>query len=58
MNPIKQAQHAAAHKVVTSALAKANGHTQDAARLLGISPQLLGHYIKKLNLNPADWRIR
>lgn len=58
MSKIKEAQTKAARDTVCQALAQANGRIVDAAKLLGVSRQALQNQIRRLNLNPADWRIK
>ena len=57
MNKIIQAQQEAAHRVVCDALARTNGRPADAAKLLDTTRQNLNAWLKRLNIQAADWRI-
>lgn len=58
MTKIKDAQRQAARVAVCEALEQANGRIPDAAKLCGISRQAFTVWVRKLGINPADWRIK
>ena len=57
MNKIKAAQHEAVHRELVSALTRSNGNMADAARILGISQNNTSQWVRRLGLNPGDYKI-
>ena len=57
MNKIKAAQRQAVHEVMVAALTRSNGNMADAARILGISQNNTSQWVRRLNLNPGDYKI-
>ena len=57
MNKIIQAQQEGARRVICDALARTNGRATDAAKMLGMTRQNFNAWLKRLNIQAADWRI-
>ena len=42
---------------MVAALARSNGNIADVGRIIGISPKAAAQWVRRLNLNPGDYKI-
>ncbi len=56
--PLNQARDSAEANIIIKALTSTAGQVAEAARLLGISPQLLHYKIKKNKIKTSDYKVK